>query len=150
MGIKIGDRKDFYAGILFIFFGILAIIMSLAYYPMGSAARMGPGYFPFLTGGCLTLIGLAAVFRALRVRGESIKGWEIRPLILVLGGILAFALMIQPLGLVIASLALIVITCLGGWEFKVIEVTILYLVLTAVAVGLFIYGIGLPINVWPK
>lgn len=149
MKIKIRNSKDFYTGILFIFFGILAVLISRAY-PMGSAMRMGPGYFPLLTGGCLSLLGLVVVFRALRISGEPIKGLRIRPMMLVLGGVLAFALLVQPLGLVIAVLVLIIISCLGGWGFNVLEITFLCLVLATLAVGLFVYGIGLPINVWPK
>jgi hypothetical protein len=48
---KIPRPKDFYAGLLFVAFGVVAIIIARNY-PLGTAARMGPGYFPRLLGFC--------------------------------------------------------------------------------------------------
>lgn len=148
MGIKIRSPKDFYSGLVFILFGVLAIALSRDY-PMGSAMRMGPGYFPAILGGLLILLGFVIAGRALFVGAEGIKGGAVRPLLMVLGAVVAFAFMVQPLGLVLATLALVVISCLGGWEFRFREMVLLYLMLAALAVGLFIYGVGLQIKVWP-
>src|SRR5229473_2536330 len=41
--------KDFFAGLIFIAFGLAAIIIG-SNYSLGSAARMGPGYFPRILG----------------------------------------------------------------------------------------------------
>jgi hypothetical protein len=57
--------------------------------------------------------------------------------------------MVRSLGLVLATLALVVVSSLGGWEFRLREVTILAFVLTGVAVALFVYSLGLPLSVWP-
>ncbi|HXJ09276.1 MAG TPA: tripartite tricarboxylate transporter TctB family protein [Burkholderiales bacterium] len=53
--------KDFWAGLMFIGFGLFTVIWSLTHYQMGTAVRMGPGYFPVLLGGLLAVLG-AAVF----------------------------------------------------------------------------------------
>jgi len=53
--------KDFWAGLMFISFGLFTVIWSLTHYQMGTAVRMGPGYFPVLLGGLLAVLG-AAVF----------------------------------------------------------------------------------------
>lgn len=45
--LKIWNRKDFYAGLLFLFFGVVAILEARNY-AMGTAARMGAGYFPYI------------------------------------------------------------------------------------------------------
>ena len=148
MKIEIRNRKDFYSGLIFISFGALAILIA-RYYPMGSAARMGPGYFPSLVGEVLAVLGLFIMGRALWIRGEQMKSWALRPLLFVLGGVLAFAFLVRPFGLVVAILALVTISCIGGWEFRLREVVVLFLLLTAMAIGVFIYGLGLPFNVWP-
>jgi hypothetical protein len=41
--IKISNSKDFYAGLIFLFFGLLTLAINRSY-PMGTAARMGPGF----------------------------------------------------------------------------------------------------------
>jgi len=148
MKIIIRNSKDLYAGILFIFFGVFSVAIGRNY-PMGTASRMGPGYFPFILGSILALLGFIVSARALWVGSDRIKPWVFRPLILVLLAVLAFAILLQRLGLVLATIALVVISCLSGWEFRLLEVAILSLVLAALAVGIFAYGLGMPLNIWP-
>ncbi|MBI5967269.1 MAG: tripartite tricarboxylate transporter TctB family protein, partial [Deltaproteobacteria bacterium] len=64
MRIKIRNPKDLYAGLVFIFFGVFALLMARSY-PMGNAMRMGPGYFPSILGGSLALLGLVVAARSL-------------------------------------------------------------------------------------
>jgi hypothetical protein len=45
---------------------------------------------------------------------------------------------------------LVFISAWGGHEFKWKEVTIMAAILAAFAVAAFIYGLGLPMNVWPS
>ncbi len=147
MKVKIRSRMDFYAGGIFIFFGIFALVVARDY-EMGTTMRMGPGYFPSLLGGILVVIGLIISFQSLWVNGEPIKPWNFRPL-LILGAVVVFAFMLEPLGLAAAIFALTIISSLGGVEFDFREVIVLYLVLLAMDIGLFIYGLGLPFKVWP-
>lgn len=148
--IRICNKKDFYAGLIFIFFGVLAMLVARSY-PMGTSSRMGAGYFPIILGGILALLGLAISARGLLwLSGEPLKPWALRPLLLVSGGVLAFGFLVEPLGLVLATLTLIVMSCLGGMEFRLREVAILFLMLAALAAGIFIYAVGLPLKVWPS
>ncbi len=57
--------------------------------------------------------------------------------------------MIQPLGLALATLALVVISCLDGPEFRIRDMVVLSLLLAALTIVIFIYGVGLPLKVWP-
>ena len=59
--MQIKSPKDFWAGLMFIGFGLFTVVWSLTHYQMGTAVRMGPGYFPVLLGGLLAVLG-AAVF----------------------------------------------------------------------------------------
>ncbi len=140
--------KDFFAGLVFLGFGAGAIVIARSY-PMGTAMRMGPGYFPTLLGGLLSLLGLLLVARALWLRDEPVEAWAFRPLLLVHGAVVAFALAIQSLGLVVATLALVGLSRLGDRDFRALEVAGLFLFLTALAIGLFVYGLGLPFRIWP-
>ncbi len=140
--------QDFFAGLVFLGFGAGAIAIA-RHYPVGSAMRMGPGYFPAILGGLLILTGLALAIRAFRLRGDPVGAWAFRPLLLVHGAVVAFALLVQPLGLVVATLALVALSRLGGWDARAAEVAVLFLCLAGLAVGLFVYGLGLPFRIWP-
>jgi len=59
--MHIKSPKDFWAGLMFISFGLFTVVWSLTHYQMGTAVRMGPGYFPVMLGGLLAVLG-AAVF----------------------------------------------------------------------------------------
>lgn len=148
MKLRIRSARDFYSGLIFLLFGLLAVIFARDY-QLGSAARMGPGYFPSVLGALLAGLGLVIVGRSLALEGPKVTGFALRPLILVLTAVLAFGLLLEPAGLGVATAALVVIGCLAGEEFRWRDVAILSVILIAVALGLFVYGLGLPLKVWP-
>ncbi len=148
MKIRIRSSRDFYSGVIFVLFGLVAFLMARSY-PLGSAGRMGPGYFPTVLGLLLAGLGLVIVGRSLVLEGPRVTGFALRPLILVLAAVLAFGLLLEPVGLVAATVALVVIGCLAGAEFRWRDVAILCVILIALALGLFVYGLGLPLKVWP-
>ena len=149
MKIEIRSKKDFYAGLVYFLFGGPAVAIARGY-PMGTAACMGPGYFPTVLGGILVLLGLVISARSvLEGKGDSVKGWAVRPLFFILSGVLAFAFLVDRVGLVLAILVLILLSCLGGEEFRLREAALLFLVLAALSVSIFFYGLQLPFKVWP-
>jgi hypothetical protein len=49
LNARIRSPRDFFAGVIFLSFGLCAVIVGRDY-PMGTALRMGAGYFPFALG----------------------------------------------------------------------------------------------------
>jgi hypothetical protein len=145
---SIASPKDFLSGLIFVAFGIAAIVLGSAY-PLGTAARMGPGYFPRILGIMLIVLGSFIVLRALRVKGEPLPGWKWRPVIVVLGSVLLFGALLMPLGLVLATIMLIVLASLASLEFRAKEALISGGVLAALCVGVFVIGLKLQIPIWP-
>ena len=145
---KIRHPKDFAAGFMFIAFGVAAIAIGSGY-PLGVAARMGPGYFPRILGILLIVLGAVVTFRALRLDGARITLESPRPLLIVLGSIVLFALIARPLGLVVATILLIVVSSAASTEFRWKEALISAVLLAALAVAGFIWGLGLQFSVWP-
>ncbi|OFW65190.1 MAG: hypothetical protein A2Y74_02150 [Actinobacteria bacterium RBG_13_63_9] len=144
MRIDLRSNQDFFAGLLFIAFGLVAVVIAFKNYPVGTSFNMGPGYFPTLLGGILTFFGVYLLLRGL-IRRVEIEGvWGIRPLALITLGIVAFGFLMDRLGMVVALLALFFISALGGHEFKFKEVLILTVVMTVACWGIFIYGLALP------
>ena len=140
--------KDFFAGLLFIAFGALAVAIGRGY-PLGSAARMGPGYFPVLVGSLLLLVGIVVAARGLSAKAEGVGRLAIKPLVLVLGAVLLFAATIEKLGLAVAILGVVVVGYLANTRRRPVELIVLALVLTAASVLIFYYGLKLPFKVWP-
>ena len=148
MKLQIRNRKDFYSGLIFTFFGVAAV-WEARNYSMGTASRMGPGYLPYILGGILLLLGLMISVRSLWLSGEPIERIGLGPLFLVTIAVVAFTLLVDSLGLVLATLALVVISSLGYGQFSLRGVIVLYLVLVVSAVGLFVYLLKVSFKVWP-
>jgi len=148
MKTGVHKTKDFGAGLVFVFIGILSVWTSRDY-PMGSAGKMGPGYFPTILGGALALFGLVISIRSLWVGGERFRLQTFRPLVLILSSVIGFALLVNPLGLVLATFVLVFLSCLGGGAIRLGEVTLLFLILALLSALLFVYGLGLSFSLWP-
>jgi hypothetical protein len=147
--MKIKSPKDFWAGVMFIGFGGFAVAWSLTHYQMGTAVRMGPGYFPTMLGGLLVVLGLAVLLAALALEGPPVPKFHYRPLLMISLGCVAYGYLMKPLGLVLATAALVFISALGGHEFKLKEVSILYVVLVIFSVLVFVKGLTLPFPICP-
>ncbi len=148
MSIAIRSPRDFCAGLIFLFFGALAAYIARDY-PMGSAVRMGPGYFPYLLGILLALIGVAICIRSIVIAGERIESANLRALSLVLGAVGMFAITIESGGIVIATALLVGIGATASSESRPREVAVLIVFMLALAVGVFTYGLGLPFKIFP-
>ncbi len=139
--------KDFYAGLIFLACGLIALVESRSYH-MGTAARMGSGYFPNMVGIALTLLGLVIAVRGLFLKGEKAALSTVRPLVVVTASIVCFALLIRPAGIAVAVVASVVVSCLAGLRFRLLEMAILSLALAALSVAVFVFGLGLPMKLY--
>jgi len=148
MSISIRSPRDFCAGLIFLFFGALAAYIARDY-PMGSAVRMGPGYFPYLLGILLALLGVVICIKSLVAHGERIESASLRALLLVLGAIGVFAGTIESAGIIIATALLVGIGAAASPESRLRELVVLIVFMLALAVGLFTYGLGLPFKIFP-
>src|SRR5688500_9725500 len=97
--VKIKSQEDFWAGLMFVGFGVLAIVVARDY-PMGSALRMGPGYFPTYLGAIMVVIGAIMTGRGYRIEGEAIGRWGWRPLLWLSAAFAGFGLLIERAGFV--------------------------------------------------
>jgi hypothetical protein len=197
--MKIRNQKDFWAGLMFLAFG-LAFAIVARNYQMGTAVRMGPAYFPTVLGALMALLGAIVLVRSFfsRVAGEASKvkmsfnfpdlviglavfallGWvskamfgnadwgmlaavvvlsalaiasrpSSKPLVLIIAGCLAFAYLLKPLGLVLATLLLVFIVAFGGHEYRNKEVAFLAVGLVIFSVVVFVKGLTLPFPICP-
>ena len=148
--MKIKSPKDFWAGLMFVGFGLFFAIVAQVNYQMGSSVRMGPAYFPTVLGGMLVVLGAIVMFDSFVLRGEKVAKFHFRPLLFVMVSSLAFAYLLKPLGMVLASVALVFIAAFGGHEFKWKEAAILSVVLVIFSVLVFVKGLTLPFPICPS
>lgn len=143
MKVDLRNNKDFFAGLLMLAIGAGGFYMALGY-PFGTAVRMGPGYFPRVLAGILMAFGLFVLIRGI-LTSEKVTGkWGWKPLAFITVSLVAFGFVMDRYGLIPALVVMFFVAALGGHEFKFIEVLILTAVMSAFAVGVFVYGLGLP------
>ena len=147
--MKIKSPKDFWSAVMFLAFGLFFMLWAMTHYQMGTAVRMGPGYFPVLLGGLLSVLGLIVLGWSLTLEGPPVPQFHFRPLIFISIGVVLYGYLMKPLGLMLATAALVYVSAFGGHEFKWKEVTILFVILAAFSWIVFVKGLTLPFPIWP-
>ena len=145
--MRIRLSTDLLSGVLFLALGAFAMIYG-SRYPLGTAARMGPGYYPLLASSGLVLLGVVLVVRSFVTTAAEVGVINLRPF-LILAGTLAFGLLIDRAGLIIAGLVLVFAARLADRDFRPLEVAILAVCLVAFALAIFRYDLGMPLRLWP-
>jgi Tripartite tricarboxylate transporter TctB family len=135
--------KDFWSGAMLIAVGVGAVLVARGM-PFGTALRMGPGYFPTILGGVLTLFGLWLVVKALRHSEAIAGGWSLRALILLPLSLVLFGILMDRAGFIPALAVLIFGSAAASSEFKLGEVAALAVFLIVFCVAVFVWGLGLP------
>ena len=148
--MKIGNEKDFWSGVMFIIFGLF-FALAAQNYDMGTSQRMGPAYFPTLLGGILALLG--AVIATIGFGRESADGkverFHFAEAAWVLGAVVVFAVLLLPAGVLVAMVALVVISSAASHEFRWTEAIVLSLAMALITYVTFVVGLKLTIPVLP-
>ncbi|HWR59278.1 MAG TPA: tripartite tricarboxylate transporter TctB family protein, partial [Thermodesulfovibrionales bacterium] len=66
-----GNPKDFWSGIIYVAFGVAAIIIARDY-KMGTALKMGPAYFPTVISVFLITVGIISIVRSFIKQGSPV------------------------------------------------------------------------------
>lgn len=157
--MQIKSQKDFFSGLMFMAVGV-AFAWGATSYTVGTAARMGPGYFPLMLGAILAGIGMIITFKSLVVEtlgGDKIGKWAFKPLSHIIGANLIFgvclgglpAIGLKPLGLIVGIYALTFVasTAVSGWRLK--PILFLATFLAFLSYGAFVKLLSLQFPVWP-
>jgi hypothetical protein len=138
-------RQDLIGGLLSVALG-LYVIAEASQYPMGSLLRMGPGFFPCVVATIIVLLGLALIVASFRARPES-GGHEVRiRSVLAIGpGIVLFALLLERVGLIPATMTLVLVSSLAEPHWRPRRAAVLALAMTTFIYVLFILVLRMPI-----
>ena len=146
--VRIGNKRDFYSGLVLIGFGLAALSIARNY-RMGTALRMGPGYFPIVLSSLLILIGIIVAGLALRSDEVTSPKLALRPLLIVTGATVFFGVFIDGAGMVLATLGMVVASRLARPGYPWLETAILAAGLTALCVAVFYFGIRIQMPLLP-
>jgi len=159
---KVRGPRDFYGGLALIALAIVAILAS-GELPGQHGFAFGPGTAPRIFATLLAVVGALVAVTGLFVAGPPLEGFALRGPAYVLVAILLFAGMIRgfdlrviwipytipSLGLVLSTFAAFIVSIMGSSEFRWRESLIAAAAMTAFCVGLFVYLLQLPFQLWP-
>lgn len=146
MSIRI--KKDFVAGVIYIALA-LGFLWVAQDYKMGTASRMGPGYFPIVLGWMLCGFGVISVLRSFFTKGSQIGSIAWKKLAVISLGVLVFGALIGHAGLIFALPAMVIISALASEQSQFDWKALLVLVgLTVFCIVVFVKGLGVPMPIF--
>lgn len=148
--MKIKNQKDFWAGAMFICFGAFFAGIGTQY-KLGSAANMGPGYFPSALGVILIVLGIAIAVSGMSPRSgdEKVDRFSWPALLLILGPVSLFGLLLKSLGLIACLFMLVALSSLASHEFKWPATLLNALILAVLSYVVFVWALQLQFPLWP-
>lgn len=157
--MRIRSQQDFWSGVMFMVAG-LAFAWGSTAYDFGSAAQVGPGYFPRILGILTTILGMVVALQSLVIKPEGddrIGRWAWKELFFIIAANLAIGVMLgglpsirlPALGLILGVYALTFIAALAGDDFRIKEVFVLATVLAVTCYVGFVLLLKLRFQVWP-
>ena len=146
--LRVHSPKNFVGGLLLIALALIAFWQGQDL-PFGRAMKMGPGYFPRVLSVLICGSGVILVAMSFYVRGSALERWSLWRMCLVLAAIAAFAYGIRPLGLVPTGALLVAAASVAAPDVRWRESLVFGACLLLFTVLLFVYAIGLPLQLWP-
>lgn len=119
---------------------------------MGTAGRMGPGYFPRLLSWLIIAIGVFVGSMSLSIPGPPVEAPKFRPMLFVgvsiilfgylMNGITVGSTQIPGIGLFVTAIVIVVISAMARPKFSWTESILLGVILSIGTVLIFVYGLG--------
>ena len=147
------NLRNLWTGLLYVAVGLGFAGMALGY-PLGTVARIGPGYFPLGLGLLLAAIGgvmIASAHNSGRRTGAepAESAGSLRVAVLISASVVAFGLLVRPGGLALAVVALVAISSLAAPKVRPLRAVIFAIALAGLAWAIFILALGLPLSMLP-
>ena len=142
----IRSTKDFWAGVLYLFFGVTAIVVARDY-GMGTGGRMGPAYFPTVLGGLLAVVGVISVIRSFIIPGTPVGAFAFKGLTLITLSVVLFGFIVRGAGLAVALPLLVIMSASASTRFRWRTALIMAAGLTIFCIVVFVEGLGIPLPI---
>ncbi|MDX3974458.1 tripartite tricarboxylate transporter TctB family protein [Shinella sp.] len=137
------DSTNAICGLTFIALGGFFVYQCLNL-ELGTAFRMGPGYFPLVLASILTVLGVVVLVQATRVKGEPIGPLALRGMLFILPAPVFFGLTVRGLGFVPSLFFAALIAAFASSRMTPLMAVLLAIAITVFSVVVFSYALGLP------
>jgi hypothetical protein len=145
------DLQDLIGGLAMLAIGAFAAVYAYQNLEIGELARMGPGFFPLVLGSALAVLGLLIALPAFFRPNAGPFDIDFKALFFVTLALLTFAFLLRPLGILITSLLMVLVSTLplsletASWKTRILT----GLGVAAVTWVVFILGLGMNLPTWP-
>jgi len=148
--LKIRNKRDFGAGIMYMVIGSFFAIVARQY-QYGTAAKMGPGYFPFWLGVIMFLIGLLVLVRSYSAKApiEAIPKFNWRIITQITGAVILYGLLLPKMGFLVAIVVLVFVSASARKEFTWKGTAINAIFLVTFTYSVFVVGLNLQFPLLP-
>jgi len=140
------NAKDFLTGLIYLFVGCGALIISRDY-DMGTAVKMGPAYFPTILSLLLMVIGIISVIRSFLKSGSPIGVVAWKGLVLIVASTVLFGMVVRGAGLLLALPLLVIISALASARFRWKTSLAEAVGITVFCIFVFLKGLGVPLPI---
>ncbi len=144
----IRSQADFAAGLFLLGCGLFGWWFGQPL-KVGTAFRMGPGYTPLMLSGILSLFGIALLVIGLIRKGPSLEAWRLKPILLIVGSLVVFAMTVERTGLFISSVLAVGMAGLASPQQRFRDTALLAVGMAIAACLLFPFALQLPLRILP-
>lgn len=149
--MQLKNKQDFWSGVMFVVLGA-GFALGATEYSMGTAARMGPGYFPFWLGVLLAALGVYIALTALKPSAENTEvgrfDWPI--LFIIIGSVVGLGVVFDFLGVYISVFLLVFFSSMASYQFSWKVAACTGIALSLFTWAAFVKGLGLIFPLWPS
>jgi hypothetical protein len=144
--MRVKNPRDLASSLVVLAVGLFFIVNGLSY-PMGSAMRMGAGFYPVLLGIIAVGLGLILLVPALTREGRlEPVAW--RPFLAISAAIAAFALTLRTLGVAPAIFATVVVSAFADRTARPLSTIVVAIAIVTGTWLVFIKGLGIPLPLY--
>ena len=140
------NPKDFWTGLIYLFVGCGALIISRDY-DMGTALKMGPAYFPTILSVLLMGIGIISVLRSFLKSGSPIGIVAWKGLVLIVASTILFGMIVRGAGLLLALPLLVIVSASASARFSWKTTLAEAVGITVFCIVVFLKGLGVPLPI---
>ena len=145
-------NKDLLAGRMFIVIGVVFWV-GAGNYQMGSAARMGPGWFPSVLGAIMTFLGVLIAGLGLKNQAQWTAtegiGWTWRPVIILTAAVVLFGFALPTLGMVVAIIFLTFVSGIAAHDKEYKSLAMITVIMCIFCAAVFVWGLKLQMKLFP-
>lgn len=145
-------NKDLLAGLMFIAIGVIFTVGAYQY-NIGTAARMGPGYFPRILGVMMTVLGVIIAGIGIKNQAQWAAtegiGWTWMPVILLTVGVVLFGFALPTLGMLVAIALLVAISGYAAHDKNYAQLAMIIVIMCVFCAAVFVWGLKLQMKLFP-